>query len=246
MGRNGDLIVAESTDARARRMLLIGVLPALFLPLLGTVLYTTLPRDSVLVGVAYAVTKGITLLWVPVFALLEGWRPRLQRANWRTHVRSLPLGVATGLAIGGLLWACFLWTPLGDAVRARGPEVRTFVTKLGILEHYLAFSIMISAAHSLWEEVYWRWFVFGCLRKLMKRAWPAYVLGSVMFASHHFVVLRSYFPLGLTLLCSLGVAVGGALWCWMLERQSTLVGAWLSHGLVDAAFLAIGYLVLGL
>jgi len=38
-----------------------------------------------------------------------------------------------------------------------------------------------------------------------------------------------------------GVAVGGLVWSWQYERQNSIAGAWLSHLLVDAAIMYIGY-----
>ena len=40
---------------------------------------------------------------------------------------------------------------------------------------------------------------------------------------------------------SVGIALGGAFWAWLYERTRSLYGPWLSHLLIDAALMAIGY-----
>jgi membrane protease YdiL (CAAX protease family) len=40
---------------------------------------------------------------------------------------------------------------------------------------------------------------------------------------------------------SLCVAFGGAAWAWIYHRSGSIYSVWLSHLLVDAAILVIGY-----
>lgn len=107
---------------------------------------------------------------------------------------------------------------------------------------FIALGCFYVLIHSLFEEYYWRWFVFGALRRRMR--WEtAAAVSSFGFASHHVLVLAAYFGglSGMTLFLSLAVAVGGLLWAWLYQRSGVLYGVWLSHLLVDAALFAIGY-----
>jgi len=39
----------------------------------------------------------------------------------------------------------------------------------------------------------------------------------------------------------LGVAVDGGAWCWLYAKTGSLDAAWISHLLIDAAIMWIGY-----
>jgi membrane protease YdiL (CAAX protease family) len=43
---------------------------------------------------------------------------------------------------------------------------------------------------------------------------------------------------------SLAVAGGGIVWAWLYERTRSLYAPWVSHALIDAALMAIGYAML--
>jgi membrane protease YdiL (CAAX protease family) len=107
---------------------------------------------------------------------------------------------------------------------------------------FVLLGVFYSAVHSLLEEYYWRWFVFGRLRLLAAKA-PAILVSSVGFAAHHVLVLALYFGWAspLTWLFALCVAVGGAMWAALYDASDSLAAPWLSHALVDAAIFAIGY-----
>jgi CAAX protease family protein len=95
----------------------------------------------------------------------------------------------------------------------------------------------------LLEEYYWRWFVFGRLRRHLAFA-PAAALSSLAFMSHHVIVLSVYLPgyfWVAVVPLSLCIAAGGCMWAWLYEQTRSIYAAWLSHLLIDAAIFAIGY-----
>jgi membrane protease YdiL (CAAX protease family) len=101
----------------------------------------------------------------------------------------------------------------------------------------------IAVAHAALEEYYWRWFVFGRLRRHLAVG-AAAVLSGLAFMGHHVLVLAVYFPgrfWGAAVPLSLAIAVGGVVWAWLYHRSGSLLGPWLSHVLVDAAIMLIGY-----
>ena len=109
--------------------------------------------------------------------------------------------------------------------------------------YILLLAAFLCVAHSLLEEYYWRWFVFGRLR-LHVHPSLALVLAGLAFMAHHVVIIWVYFPghfWSAVLPFSLGVAFGGIVWAWLYERSGSLLGPWLSHLVVDAALMAIGY-----
>ena len=165
---------------------------------------------------------------------------------------SLPnfAGLAPGLGFGLLAGAAILLLYFG-ALRgthylAQLPA--NLELKLGSFHattpfRYILLAVFLSVAHSLMEEYYWRWFVFGELRREMRCA-PAILLSSLAFMFHHVIVMAVYMPNRFwtgALPLSMGVAVGGAAWAWLYARTGSIYSCWLSHLIIDAALMVVGY-----
>jgi hypothetical protein len=192
---------------------------------------------------AYGATKSVQLL-IPVI-----WLAIFNRAALRIQPitsRGIPAGVAFGVAVAvaifvlyfGWLRASPLFDGLAGRIRSKLGEFDA-ATPLG----FLTFAAFICVVHSLLEEYYWRWFVFGRLRRHVSR-WVAMIIAGIAFMAHHVVLLWVYFPNQFWLLVlpfSLGVAFGGIVWAWLYDRTGSLIGPWVSHFLVDAALIAVGY-----
>jgi membrane protease YdiL (CAAX protease family) len=119
-----------------------------------------------------------------------------------------------------------------------------FLQRNGILtaQAYLAVAAAYSLVHAGLEEFYWRWFIFGGLTRLVPVGW-ALLLAATGFTAHHVVILGVYFGWNswAQALCSLGVWIGGAYWCWLFHRSGNLLAPWISHIVVDIAIFAVGY-----
>jgi len=160
--------------------------------------------------------------------------------------RGVMLGVAFGLLVDAAMAILYVAVLRGSSTIADTPakifgklEEFHLATPAG----YLAIGLFLCVIHSLLEEYYWRWFVFGWLRRVMPLA-AAIALSSLAFMAHHVVILYVYFPDRFWLLAfpfSLGVAVGGAIWAWLYQRTGSLLAPWVSHVVVDAAILLIGF-----
>ena len=57
---------------------------------------------------------------------------------------------------------------------------------------FVAMTIFYAVVNSLLEEYYWRWFVFGQMRRFLPPA-AAIAVSSLAFALHHVIVLAFYF-----------------------------------------------------
>jgi membrane protease YdiL (CAAX protease family) len=223
--------------------LLTAVLPAMVVPLLGSLIYFVAYSEEPWARAAYALVKVYTLVW-PVLATALILRQRVPWPDLRLpqHRRAVPLGLAAGVVVGGL-GLLLMASPLGESLYAYTGEVRTKVVQLGILENYITFSLFLAFVNAAIEEYYWRWFVFGTLCRLVS-AGTAAILSGLAFASHHVVVVSQYFSVTWTIVMGLAIALGGYLWCRMVERQRTLVGAFVSHVVIDLAILWVGYQML--
>jgi membrane protease YdiL (CAAX protease family) len=151
-------------------------------------------------------------------------------------------GLVVGAAILGLYFGHFRDTAeLAGTPAAVGEKLRQF--SMDTPARYAAMAGFFVLAHALLEEYYWRWFVFGRLRRLVSTA-AAVALSSLAFAAHHVIILDVFLPgqfLGAVVPFSLAVAAGGAVWAWLYDRAGSVYPSWLSHALVDAALFAVGW-----
>ncbi|MBZ0114659.1 MAG: CPBP family intramembrane metalloprotease [Thermoanaerobaculia bacterium] len=162
-------------------------------------------------------------------------------------------GVLQGLMWGGILGGSVLlayFTFLrGSALLATAPEqIGSRLNAFGANSPigFVTIALVLSGAHSLFEEYYWRWFVFGALRDRMSLP-VALVFSSLAFASHHFLVIDRFLGrenLWATLPFGLAVAGAGAIWSLLLVRYRSLIPGWISHALVDGAVMLVGYSLL--
>jgi membrane protease YdiL (CAAX protease family) len=156
------------------------------------------------------------------------------------------LGAASGLVILIAALALYhgLLVPLRVLDGAPTEAIRAKVAGFGLGGpwQFLALASFYSLIHSAAEELYWRGFVFGELRRAC-RTTLAILGSSLAFTAHHVIILVVFFGWSspMTWALSLAVAVGGAFWSWHYQRSGSLVGPWISHLFVDVAIFAIGW-----
>jgi hypothetical protein len=217
---------------------------AMLFPSLGTWLYFVTFAGQESMKAVYSASKLIQF----VFPVVWIWwvQRRAIRLAWPTRA-----GVGMGLAFGGVvagamlvLYALFL---RGSGYLAGADSaIWTMLTNIGADEpwKFLLLAAFYSLPHAFFEEYYWRWFVFGELRRLV--AWPlAAGVSGVAFALHHVIVIAAYLPREhfwtATLFFSLCVGVGGAVWAWLYQKSGSLYGPWLSHVLIDVGIMIIAF-----
>ncbi len=238
----------DITTPLSRRAETCALAFALTFPTLLTLAYFVLLADSP-AGIQRAVGgigKGIQFAF-PLFWILA---VRRQRLGWKPPGTK---GLAENLAFGVSVFAALLllyhtWLGPSGLLDAAGEEIRKKVIGFGMdtPAKYFALAAFYALGHSLLEEYYWRWFVFGQLRRLLP-LWAAVLVSSLGFMAHHVLILATFFgwPSWATVLFSLAVASGGAIWAWLYHRSGSLYGPWLSHLLVDAGIFILGYQMVG-
>jgi membrane protease YdiL (CAAX protease family) len=241
-----------TTTARPNRLqLVLALIFATALPSATTWLYFIGLADgnaspSLAQQIAYVAGKVIQfLLPLAVVFLLERriplpTRPRFDRVM---------LGIIFGLLVSAAMLGLYYCMLADSSIMGNASErLQEKVTQLGVNSpaRFWLLAVAYVLGHSLFEEYYWRWFVFGQLRKLLPFGLAA-ALSSLAFMTHHvlllFVYLPGYFWLAVVPL-SLCIAVGGAFWCWLYERTGTVYAAWASHGIIDGAIFLIGWILL--
>lgn len=200
-------------------------------------------RVNVWQQAAYVVGKIVQFAFPLLF--LMGMERRLLRLT-RPRFEGLTVGLGFGLLVVGLMMAIYFGALRGTAVLKQTPEKvwqKLQEVNMATPARYAVLAVFLAAAHSLLEEYYWRWFVFGQLRRLLTRM-PAIALSSFGFMAHHVVVLYVYLPghfWTTALPLALAIAAGGAVWAWLYERSGSIWAPWLSHLLVDAGIFVIGW-----
>jgi membrane protease YdiL (CAAX protease family) len=209
--------------------------------------FLAVPRDQATVNPwvqgLYIAGKAIQFPF-PILVLL------LLREPWPRPVRPTRQGLLPGLGFGVLVAGAILGFYLfqlrnTERMRQTAELVCAKLAQAGMASpgRYLVLAGFLAVLHSLLEEYYWRWFVFGRLRQLTAFV-PAMVLSSLAFMAHHVIILYVYLPGQLwtrVVPFSLAIASGGAVWAWMYDRVGTLYPSWLGHLLVDAAILVVGW-----
>jgi membrane protease YdiL (CAAX protease family) len=219
------------------------VLVALVLPTATTWVYF-FGADEAAAGTQLTVYNVVKMLQ---FALPVVWVVVIQRGRVALRPpggQGVGVGLAFGAVVAGAMFALYFGLKGSPLIAGALPEIRDKVADFGIdrVWKYAGLGLFYSLLHSLLEEYYWRWFVFGQLRRLTSLR-AAIAVSSLGFMAHHVLVLGKFFGFAnpATYLLSACIAVGGAVWAWLYDRTGSLLGPWLSHMLVDAAIFAIGY-----
>jgi len=192
---------------------------------------------------AYAAGKALQFSFPLLYLVLvepTSLRPR------RPHFKGMGLGIGFGLLVGvGMvgLYSIGLENWLAGTGAATMIRIKIEEFNAASPGRYAALASFLAVAHSLLEEYYWRWFVFGRLRRLVSLS-TAIALSSLAFMAHHVVVLGRFFPndfWSAAVPLALCIAIGGAFWAWLYDRSGSIYATWVSHLLVDAAIMAVGY-----
>ncbi len=212
------------------------------LPTVATLLYFVVLSGSPWMKGVYFGSKLVQ------FAFPLAWVLAVQRRRLNLHRPRLRV-IVPGIAAGALIVATGLIVYCGYLKHSpyleRAPElIGLKIADMGIATPlmFVLFAAFLSVPHSLLEEYYWRWFVFGQMRRIAPFG-VSLILSSLGFMSHHVIVIHQFLQQGwgVTLFFSLCVAAGGGVWAWLYERTGSLYGAWISHLLVDCGIMYLGY-----
>ena len=220
------------------------IVVSLVLPTIITYIYffvlstQSKPIQSVGMGLCKAIQFGLPIFWL---VKIRRWNNNFQRPNSNAMIPSLIFGAV----IFALALALFHgWLKQTAPMQAAMVEIQAKVAEMGLATpmKFIGLAAFYTVCHSLLEEYYWRWFVFGMVRQRTAIA-TAIVVSSLGFMAHHVLVLSRFFgPFSIgTWFFSFCVAVGGAIWAWQYHKTGRLYAPWLSHAIIDAVIFTIGY-----
>jgi membrane protease YdiL (CAAX protease family) len=225
-----------SPRARAAWALLL-LVPAPTLGALAAFAIAPGPVGQALYGLAKLLIALLPLVWV---LAVERRRPdlRFRPAEPRAWLEGLAIGA---LLCGGLV---ALWLA-GAAEVLDVDTLRAALERAGITDGlgYLAVAAWITIVNSALEEYVWRWFVGG-RAELLVGPRAGVPLAAACFTLHHVVVFAVQGGVWFALAGGAAVFGAGCLWSWMVTRQRAIGPAWLSHAMVDAVGLWIGWTLL--
>jgi uncharacterized protein len=180
---------------------------------------------------------SLPIVWL---GLIQGQKLR----PGQLHLRGFGLAIGFGVSVAGAMLALYFgWLRHLPIFHSLSPRLHAKLEDFGAATpaRFILLGAFLTLIHSLLEEYYWRWFVFGELKQLIPVG-AAIVISGFAFMAHHVVVLASYISsVPLLAALSLGVAIGGMVWAWIYHRAGSIWSVWLSHLLVDAAIMTIGY-----
>ena len=193
--------------------------------------------------VAYSTAKFVQL-GLPIIAWWFFRRPTSSSNITQSRSRWVRIGLIFGMLVGAAIIAVSQVLPATLLLDASA-KIKVKIVEFGCdtPARFCALALFLSLGHSLFEEYYWRWFVFGQLRNLCSFL-PAITLSSLAFSAHHIFVLGTYFSQQFWTAAvpfTLAIAVGGMTWAWLYDRSNSLLPSWISHIIVDAAIMLVGY-----
>ena len=229
-------------ESLERRKIWVVLLPAMFVPGLASLWYFVWLSESAFAQFVYGGAKIFILTWPMLATLLILKRPF--RANLKpiqNHLKAVPLGFLIGLPVAATI-GLLMMTPIKEVIESATPIIQQKSIDLGVRDNFILFAVFITVFHSLIEEYYWRWFVFDQLANRVSLA-SAVTLSSVGFMAHHVILLATFFGWSspVTYLFSIGIAIGGVVWALIYHASGSLLGAWISHLMVDAVIFVIGF-----
>jgi membrane protease YdiL (CAAX protease family) len=236
-----ELIETRETDLALRRTA-VALIIATLLPFLLAFTCSVIFSGQRGVIVIYAIGKTLQIAF-PLFWVLVIERKSLRLV--RVETKGLIAGAIYGLLIVALTLSVYYTLVRGAEPLANVPEmVRYKLGAYGVTgwTDFLWLGLYYAIPHTLVEEYYWRWFVYGRMREFLsvrKAIW----ISSLAFTLHHILLAHRYLgdSWGFVATFSAGVAVSGMVWAWLYEKTNSLYAAWLSHLIVDAGLIWMAY-----
>ncbi len=106
-------------------------------------------------------------------------------------------------------------------------------------DNFIFIGLYITFGNSFLEEFFFRGFVFLSLYE-MKKEKLAYVFSSLLFGLYHIAIFKTWFSLGIIVLCMIGLVTVGFIFNWLDTKSNNFINSWIVHILADSAIILIG------
>ena len=220
------------------------LLVAMVYPTLHALLYFC-GLNGTAIGVRQEVYLGgkLAQLAIPAAWLLavRPTRPTWKRPGAVEMMQAAALSIVLGGALLGLYHG---WFKASRYELLVGRVLQSRMAGFGVhnFSEFLVNRSLHTVLHSLLEEFYWRWFVFGRLRHLTS-VQNAVFVSSLAFTGHHVVILSCYVGPSsvLTWVFLSAVVAAGAFWAYIYHRKGSLFVPWMTHLAVNGTLAWIAY-----
>ena len=223
-------------DKKKAILSLLLLVPA---PSIGVLFGMILFPEAVLGKAVFAISKvwlfGFPVLW---YLLVDKGKFSLSPAR----KGGFGFGILSGLAVSGIILAAYLL--LGNSLLDKAFMTEK-MNEIGLASWpvYIGGAAYWICVNSVLEEYLWRWFVVRQCEGLFKPM-MAVIASAIFFTLHHTIAMSTFMPWFPTMMCSLGIFIGGALWSWMYVKYDSIWPGYVSHAIVDLCIFAIGALMI--
>ncbi|MBR2916333.1 MAG: CPBP family intramembrane metalloprotease [Clostridia bacterium] len=111
-------------------------------------------------------------------------------------------------------------------------------------KNFLWVSLYISFVNSFLEEFFFRGFAFFTLKQKSGRSF-AYLFSSLTFALYHISMMIGWFNIGVVLLATVGLFLGGIIFNYFNEKYENIYISYLVHMFANFAINTIGFILFG-
>ncbi len=108
---------------------------------------------------------------------------------------------------------------------------------------FVAFYIAI--VNSFLEEFFFRGFAFLEMRKVKSGSFPM-IISALFFALYHIAMMINWFNIGLLLLITFALFIGGIIFNLLNERFNNIYASWIVHMFANLAINLIGFILFGI
>ncbi len=190
----------------------------------------------------YAVKSAIKILFflgLPYVFL----RKELTSKLFGFRKETLPKLILLGMGIYGfILAAYFILGPYFDF----SSVVSGLESQLGVnAGNFIFVALYISLANSLLEEYFFRGIAFIELKQMTSRRF-AYMFSAWMFALYHVAMLIGLFDWYLIVLMLVALVVGGYIFNYINEKESSILASWAVHLFANLAINTVGMILFGI
>lgn len=208
------------------------IIPAMTVPFIASIFYFVIFDGEKTAQIIYLLAK-IFIFIFPVF-FIKNLVPF--KKAFKFDLGELLFGAIIGVAIFISGYVIIKFPIVMNEIKMAKPFVEAKINNFGVANHYILMAVVISFAHSMLEEYYWRWFVYGASKRN--------VLSAISFSLHHFIVLNYYFIWSTAFILTFIVALGGVLFNLLYKQKESIWAPWGAHVGADLFIFYVGFLLL--
>jgi len=218
--------------SKIKVLLIIGLVLPIILQLFSHVIQSTVLFSRI----AYGLSKLLFMLIPIIYWRISKTPPNTTKSPMRLFI--VISGLVFAFIIFGVLYAFI------EEISPFGEKIYQTLSNIGLTEHFLLYSLGIVIFNSLFEEFYWRYSIFGGLKKFFS-FWKAILLGSFGFAIIHFIYFVSFFnTVWIILVLTTASFLFGMFWAWLYHKTNSIFWIWINHSFVNISLLSIEYLII--